>query len=74
MQTRSRTFHVDYNTYQLYSLGDIPTEAAGSMSALAPLFSHQCPSETSTWVELDSQTATQPSDSNSSMRMVGTAA
>jgi hypothetical protein len=65
--------YVGYSTYQLCSLGDIPAEEAESMSVLVPLFPHQDLSETSAWVELDSQTTTQPSNSSLSTKMVSTA-
>jgi hypothetical protein len=70
----SQTSYDGCNTYQLYYLGDIPAEAARSMSVLVHLFPHQRQSGISTWVEPDSQTAIQPSDLSLSMRMVGTAA
>jgi hypothetical protein len=70
----SQTSYDGCNTYQLYFLDDIPAEAARSMSILVHLFLHQHQSGISTWVEPDSQTAIQPSDLSSSMRMVGTLA
>jgi hypothetical protein len=69
-----QTSYDGYSTYHLYYPGDIPAEAARSMSVLVHLFPHQHQFGILAWVEPDSQTAIQPSDLSLSMRMVGTAA